>query len=180
MKVLERTLSRLESCTQLDAAVAGLTGFAERTAGRDASRRLLDGSWLGHALHPALTDLPIGFWTSAFVLDLGGEQTADAADLCVALGTLSALPTVATGLVDWLGRGPGSKRVGIVHATSNIVATGLYGASWWQRRRGARARAVMLGFAGATAATIGGMLGGHLAFGHESAGPPLTGSSGTY
>ena len=30
---------------------------------------LLKGDWLGHPLHPMLTDLPIGFWTSAVTLD---------------------------------------------------------------------------------------------------------------
>src|SRR5919108_30564 len=41
----------------------------------------LSGTWLGHALHPVLTDLPIGAWTSAVLLDwLGGEASRDAAD----------------------------------------------------------------------------------------------------
>src|SRR5918995_5426690 len=35
----------------------------------------LSGTWLGHALHPLLTDLPIGTWTSAVLLDwLGGAD----------------------------------------------------------------------------------------------------------
>ena len=35
----------------------------------------LSGIWLGHALHPLLTDLPIGTWTSAVLLDwLGGGR----------------------------------------------------------------------------------------------------------
>ena len=53
-------------------------------------------------LHPMLTDLPIGCWTSAFVLDIvGGKKSRPAAQLLVGLGVLSALPTAASGAADW-------------------------------------------------------------------------------
>src|ERR671923_109327 len=52
----------------------------------------LSGTWLGHALHPLLTDLPIGAWTSAVMLDwLGGERCQNGADRLVALGLAAAL-----------------------------------------------------------------------------------------
>ena len=42
---------------------------------------LLSGTWLGHPPHPPLTDVVIGAWTSALLLDLlGGEETEAAAD----------------------------------------------------------------------------------------------------
>ena len=63
---------------------------------------VLHGVWLGHPLHPVLTDLPIGFWTSAVVLDLvGGRDARPAADALVGIGVAAALPTAATGLADW-------------------------------------------------------------------------------
>ena len=31
---------------------------------------LLHGVWLGHPLHPALTDIPVGTWTAVAVLDV--------------------------------------------------------------------------------------------------------------
>jgi hypothetical protein len=65
----------------IDPAVAALTAFGDRVLGDGSIRRLFDGSWLGHQLHPMLTDLPIGFWTSAFALDLTGRDYADASDL---------------------------------------------------------------------------------------------------
>jgi hypothetical protein len=34
-----------------------------------AAKDVLSGVWLGHALHPILTDIPIGAWTSSVVLD---------------------------------------------------------------------------------------------------------------
>src|SRR5690349_22174967 len=37
-------------------------------AGREV-KNILHGTWLGHPLHPALTDVPLGAWTAAFALD---------------------------------------------------------------------------------------------------------------
>ena len=39
---------------------------------------LLSGTWLGHPLHPPLTDVVVGSWTSAMLLDLLDEPAADA------------------------------------------------------------------------------------------------------
>jgi nitrite reductase/ring-hydroxylating ferredoxin subunit/uncharacterized membrane protein len=126
---------------------------------------VLHGVWLGHPLHPVLTDLPIGFWTSAFVLDLvGGRRARPAADVLVGIGVATALPTAATGLADWSDLDEPERRSGIVHAAANVTATALYGLSFVARRRGHRARGVALGLAGAAAATAGGFLGGHLAY----------------
>jgi uncharacterized membrane protein len=119
----------------------------------------------GHPVHPALTDLPIGFWTSAWVLDLiGGERHAPSAELLAGLGVLSALPTAATGAADWRSLSPRDKRLGLLHAASNVTATALYAASWLARRRGDRRRGLVLGHLGAAAATVGGALGGELVF----------------
>jgi nitrite reductase/ring-hydroxylating ferredoxin subunit len=126
---------------------------------------VLHGVWLGHPLHPVLTDLPIGFWTSAFVLDLlGGRAARPAADLLVGAGVAAAVPTAAAGLADWSEMDRPERRTGVVHAASNVTATALYGLSFLARRRGHRARGVLLGIAGATAATAGAFLGGHLSF----------------
>jgi nitrite reductase/ring-hydroxylating ferredoxin subunit/uncharacterized membrane protein len=125
----------------------------------------LSGTPLGHPLHPPLTDLPIGFWTSAWVLDLvGGRRRQAAAQTLVGLGVLSAVPTVLTGLSDWSDTVGGTRRVGLVHAGINTVATLAYAASWWARRRGRHGRGVALGIVGATAATLGAYFGGHLVY----------------
>jgi nitrite reductase/ring-hydroxylating ferredoxin subunit len=53
----------------------------------------LSGTWLGHALHPLLTDLPIGTWTSALLLDwLGGKGSERAADRLIGIGLAATLP----------------------------------------------------------------------------------------
>ena len=128
----------------------------------------LSGTWLGHALHPVLTDLPIGTWTSAVMLDwLGGKRSRQAADRLIALGIAFALPAAATGATEWADSEPGNdtvRRVGIVHAAANVGATSLFGASLAARRAGARGTGRMLGLAGAGVLIASGYLGGHLSF----------------
>ena len=129
---------------------------------------LARGQPLGHPLHPALTDLPIGFWTSSLLLDLvGGRRFAAASRALVGVGVISAVPTVVAGLADLPTLTTQKRRVAIVHAVSNTIATMLYVKSWTLRRRH-RLLGVGLGVAGATAATFGGYLGGWLAFGDEN------------
>lgn len=119
---------------------------------------------LGHPVHPALTDLPIGFWTGSFLLDLiGGPHQAVASRRLVAAGVLTALPTVAFGLGDLPDDGQ-QRRVATVHAGANAAALVCYLGSWRARRRGHWARGVAMGLAGAAVASVGGYLGGALAF----------------
>jgi nitrite reductase/ring-hydroxylating ferredoxin subunit/uncharacterized membrane protein len=161
--VWERLLERLEQASELDATAKRIQAGVATAIGEGAVRDALSGTWLGHPAHPMFTDLPIGFWTSAFVLDLvGGHRSRDAAELLVALGVLSALPTAATGAADWSDTIGGPRRVGVAHAVANSSAIGLYAWSWRARRRDHYATGVALGMLGATAATVGGFLGGHL------------------
>jgi uncharacterized membrane protein len=159
----------LEERTELDGAVDALGSVADRLVADEGIEALLQGRWLGHPVHPVLTDLVIGFWTSAFVLDLLPVKRLRAtSDVFVALGLLSALPTVATGLADWSELDRGKQRVGVVHAAANAVGAGLYALSLANRVRGRRARGIVLSTAGATALTVGGYLGGHLVFGETA------------
>ena len=126
---------------------------------------LLSGTWLGHPLHPMLTDIPIGSWTSAFLLDLlAGRRGQEAADMLVGIGVVSALPTAAAGLSDWADTFGEEQRVGTAHAMANAAALSFYSLSWLARRRGSRRLGVSLGFLGAGAATAGGYLGAHLIY----------------
>ena len=145
-------------------ALAGPAGDAVRQAlDRQPLKDALSGTWLGHPLHPMLTDLPIGFWTSAFTLDLvGGRGSRRAATHLVGWGVLSAVPTAVSGAADWGDTTGRPRRIGLVHAAANTTALACYTASWIARRRGRHWRGVALGLAGATAATVGGYLGGHL------------------
>jgi nitrite reductase/ring-hydroxylating ferredoxin subunit/uncharacterized membrane protein len=156
---------RLESNQALDALADPLRRIAEVALPSGPMKDLLHGVWLGHPLHPLLTDLPIGFWTSSWALDIvGGPRSAKAAEQLVGLGVASALPTAVAGLADWSELNKPERRSGAVHAVANLTATALYTASYIARRRGRRGRGIALGMAGAAAATAGGFLGGHLSF----------------
>ena len=157
-------LRSLEEAESLDPAVSQLGKVVDAVVPDGPVEDLLTGRWQGHAAHPFLTDLPIGFWTSTSVLDIiGGRSGRKAADRLLALGLLSALPTVATGLAEWKGAGRPEQRVGVVHAAANSVGLALYSASYVARKRGRRVRGVAYALAGMGAATVGGYLGGHLA-----------------
>lgn len=155
---------RLEATSRLDRLADPIKRAVDRALPNGPTADVLHGVWLGHPLHPLLTDLPIGFWTSSFVLDLGGRRASGASTAMVAAGVACALPTAAAGLADWRDLNRPERRTGVVHALTNTAATALYLASLSARLRGRWRRGVALGMAGATAATIGGFLGGHLSY----------------
>jgi uncharacterized membrane protein len=180
--VAEAFVVAVEHAEQLDPLADRLLGMmAPLTDGplRDA----LSGAAIGHALHPLLTDLPIGFWTSSFMLDLiGGRRGRDTSQLLIALGLASVPLTALAGWSDWATNAshdrPGGpvRRVGVAHAVLNGTATAAYFNSWIARRRGHHARGVAWGLVGATLATGAGHLGGHLVMRLGiGAGPPDAG-----
>jgi nitrite reductase/ring-hydroxylating ferredoxin subunit/uncharacterized membrane protein len=125
----------------------------------------LSGTWLGHALHPAMTDVVIGSFVSASALDLlAGAEGSVASERLIMLGMAAYLPTAAAGASDWVDGAVDArvKRVGIVHAAGNSVALALYIASLISRRRGSRATGALLSGLGAGVLMTGGYLGGHL------------------
>jgi len=148
---------------------AKVVGKAVRdTVPAGPAKDALSGVWLGHALHPLLTDLPIGSYTSAVLLDwLGGRDAERAADRLIGLGLLFTLPTAATGMTEWADSevgDPAVRRVGLVHAALNVGATALFGASLAARRGGARGTGRLLALAGAGLLGASGHLGGHLSY----------------
>lgn len=158
-------VDRIDHAAGLDPAVDALGRAVDRGLPKGPVKDALHGTWLGHPLHPLLTDLPIGCFTSATALDLlGGARLAPAAQRLVGAGVLAAVPTAAAGLADWSELDRGSKRAGLVHAAANAVALACYAASWLARRKGHRGRGVLLALAGSGATTVGGYLGGHLSY----------------
>ena len=153
----------IENAEALDQAVGPLRPVAEALVADPRRRRVLQGTWLGHAVHPMLTDVPIGFWMSANVLDLvGGKKSRPAASRLLGLGILTAGPAGLTGLAEWAGAGSREQRVGVAHAAANTVAIGLFAASLAARRREHHAQGVLLGLAGSAATVASSYLGGHL------------------
>jgi nitrite reductase/ring-hydroxylating ferredoxin subunit/uncharacterized membrane protein len=144
-----------------------VTTVADRVFPPGRVKDALHGTWLGHAVHPLLVAVPIGMWSGATLLDLAGGRGAQAAaQRLVGAGVLLVAPTAATGLADWsaLGAFRRPRRVGLVHAAANAVTAAVYGASWWARVRGDHARGRTLALVGALGLSVGGYLGGHLAY----------------
>ena len=166
--VLHQVAERIGEVEALDAPAQEIADQVGKVVGRGRLGDLLAGTWLGHALHPLLTDLPIGTWTSATFLDLfGGDESDAAADRLVAFGLAAAVPTAVTGMTDWADTtrsDPQVRRIGLVHAGANTAALALFGASLAARRGGHRRRGKLLGLAGMGALTVGGHLGGHLSY----------------
>jgi uncharacterized membrane protein len=156
-------VERLERSESIDPVASGVTPIASLTVSSPRLKNLLRGDWLGHAVHPLLTDVPIGAWTCTSLLDLvGGRRARPAANRLLTFGLAAAMPTALTGAAEWVTTTGGSRRVGVVHAIANLSAFGLYGASLVARRRGRHWRGVGLGLLGGATASIGGYLGGHL------------------
>lgn len=158
------TVHALEQDSGLDGAVETVARYAEALAERPALFKVLRGAGLGHSLHPPLTDVPLGTWMSASLLDLlGPEGSEDAARRLIGYGVLGALPTALAGLADWRQLGDrGDRRVGVVHAAGNSAALAAYSFSWVARRRGRQRLGVVLGLLGAGLSAGAGYLGGHL------------------
>jgi nitrite reductase/ring-hydroxylating ferredoxin subunit/uncharacterized membrane protein len=147
---------------------------------RRSVKNFLHGTWLGHPLHPVITDLPIGAWTTTLLLDAldSGDDGRDrggraglrrAADASLALGLAGAIGSAVTGLTDWSETDSRPRRVGVAHALLNSSATLLFAASLVSRRRGRRSAGRSLAVTGYLAACAAGYLGGELVS-HEQIG----------
>lgn len=132
------------------------------------TKDVLRGTPIGHALHPLLTDVVIGSFTSASVLDLvGGDSDGTAARRLIGVGIAAYFPTALTGVSDYADSELSSseiRRVGLVHAATNAAALSLYVASLGARRNGEGGRGKLLALAGASVLGVAGHLGGHLTY----------------
>jgi nitrite reductase/ring-hydroxylating ferredoxin subunit len=154
---------RLERAEGLDGAARALADAVRRWAGTGAGADALHGVWLGQPVHPALTGLPIGFWTSAAVLDFvpGSERAARA---LIALGLAGSVPTAAAGLADWSSLHREQQRVGLAHGAAGAGAWALFAGSLAARAAGHTAGGRALALGGLATLTAGAYLGRHLAF----------------
>jgi nitrite reductase/ring-hydroxylating ferredoxin subunit/uncharacterized membrane protein len=159
---------RLADVDALDPPAEAIASLVRKTLSAGKAKDALSGSWLGHALHPLLTDVPIGMWTSALTLDwVGGDDAGDAADRLILLGLAASVPTIVSGFSDWADTvvaNDAVKRVGLVHAASNAAGVVLFASSYVARKRGARGLGRLLGLAAGAGLGAGGFLGGHLSY----------------
>ena len=124
--------------------------FAETGEAGRLAKDLLSGVWLGHPLHPVLTDVPIGAWTMTSLFDLmsmivGGDEGLDrASDLALGAGIVGAVGAAITGISDWGDTYGETRRMGMAHALANTVGLGLNLLSIWRSRQGREAREARL------------------------------------
>ena len=164
---LRDLLRGLEGLQALDPLGDWLGTRVASVTDRAAVKGVLSGTWLGHPVHPVLTDVPIGLFTGAALVDLlGGEEGAGAADLLTVMGLLAVVPTAATGLSDWADTVGPEKRLGLLHALANAGGAALFAGAVLSRRGGNRRVARLFTLAGLGALTAGGYIGGELVFTH--------------
>ncbi len=144
-------------------------------AGGEVGRTIknaLHGTWLGHPLHPVLTDVPLGAWTVALVLDTmdacsPSRSVARGAKIAVGVGLAGAAGAAITGLTDWQDTDGRARRMGLVHGLLNVTATLLYAASFLNRGESSRAGARRFALAGFAVAGAAAWLGGDLVYGEQ-------------
>jgi nitrite reductase/ring-hydroxylating ferredoxin subunit/uncharacterized membrane protein len=139
-----------------------------------ALRALLNGTWLGHPVHAAVTDLPVGAWASGFLLDLldllgvnafGGRRNVRvASDAVQTIGLAGALGSALFGLADWSYTAGRPRRVGMIHGLLNVAIAGIYGASLVARARRQRTTGIALSSAGFLLLFFSTWLGGELTY----------------
>ncbi|MCU1544332.1 MAG: hypothetical protein JWM50_2197 [Microbacteriaceae bacterium] len=158
-----KAVSYLEDAKVLDPIIDRVRATVLTVLRPRALRDILHGVPVGHPVHPVAVLVPAGAWISSGILDLvpGAEKQSR---ILVVAGVLGAVPAIASGFTDWSQLHKEQQRVGIIHSAANLLATGLYVASYVQRGRGHQASGKVLGFAGLAVVSGSGYLGGHLAY----------------
>jgi nitrite reductase/ring-hydroxylating ferredoxin subunit/uncharacterized membrane protein len=132
-------------------------------------RNVLHGSWLGHPVHATVSDIPVGAWSTALVLDtaeivFGKKELGPGADAAVAIGLVGASAASISGLADWKHTKGSTQRTGLLHGLLNGVATMLYLLSFVLRKSGARGPGQLVSTLGFACTAAGSYLGGELVF----------------
>lgn len=137
-------------------------------------KSLLHGTWLGHPLHPAITDVPIGAWLLAVIFDIvwlaspsANGWAARGAEIAVLIGILAAIAAAVTGLADWSDSYGAERTVGLYHAGLNSLALILYIISFFVRLTepsGESVLAAILGFVAIVSVFVAAYLGGDMVF----------------
>lgn len=162
---------------QLQRVIAGNLG---RLPASGAVQSALRGDWMGHPLHPALTDAVAAGLTMAVIFDAldaaGNARLRNAADISLAFGLVSAVPTALAGSADWQSAEGRARRLGLFHILANTTATSAGVASMVQRMRHRRAAGRLFALGAFAAVNVGAFIGGKLVY-NEGMGVSRTGRS---
>jgi nitrite reductase/ring-hydroxylating ferredoxin subunit/uncharacterized membrane protein len=129
------------------------------------------GTAVGHPLHPALTDIPVGAWLGTLVLDIvwlatnRSSGTATASNVLLIVGLVGAVLSILTGTTDWNDTYGKERRVGIAHGIINTIATLVYVVALILRLTGNQFAGFILSTIGLVILLLGAYLGGELVFG---------------
>ena len=142
--------------------------FAAAGKAGQSIKNALHGTPLGHPLHPAITDVPVGSWTVAAVLDVleatGESKYKPGSDAAVMIGLVSAIPAALSGVTDWSDTHGQQQRVGAAHGLLNMAAAGAYAASYIARKCDNRGLGRTLGWLGFGLVFASAYLGGELSY----------------
>lgn len=151
----------------LDSVSEKITSLAEPLFGEHGPQEIKDvlyGVPLGHPLHPMLTDITIGAWTTSMIMDVLRED--EASDVALKIGTASSVATALTGIAQYYDatNDEEPRRIGAAHAGMNVAALGLYVLAIALRNNDHRAAGIATAWMGHSCASVAGWMGGHLSF----------------
>jgi nitrite reductase/ring-hydroxylating ferredoxin subunit/uncharacterized membrane protein len=156
-------------------ALQNLVGGFYRVLGAPgrALKDLLHGTILmGHPLHPAATDIPLGAWVVGVIADWAAMATSavppQAGDLALAVGLAGALVSIASGLTDYHETYGHERRVATTHGLTMLLVFVIEAVSLglrWGAGPSAHLPAVILATIGLALVLCGAYIGGHLTFG---------------
>jgi nitrite reductase/ring-hydroxylating ferredoxin subunit/uncharacterized membrane protein len=84
----------------------------------------LNGTWLGHSVHVALTDLPIGAFTLVIIFDVLG--LADASRIALVFAILMTLATAVAGYADYADTDGQARHRATLHSSLMVVSLVFY------------------------------------------------------
>lgn len=162
-ETINRLIDTIEGAAILDPAADAISRVVRAVTPPGRMADSASGTPLGHPVHPPLATTAIGCVVGAGLIDLTGGDASSARRLLGA-GALAALPTVYSGASDWSYTVGAERRVGAVHAAINAAGLLCVARSWWRRRHGRTPSALLMSFTGTALWSVGGWLGGHLAY----------------
>jgi nitrite reductase/ring-hydroxylating ferredoxin subunit/uncharacterized membrane protein len=123
-----------------------------------------NGTWLGHPVHSAVTDVPIGALTVALILDIVGQPVG--ADVALLIGVLAMLGAAVVGLADYTDTDGTARMRATVHATVMVVALVFFTISLLIRAGNPTDRTIAFGLLliGYLVIAVGAAIGGDLVY----------------
>ncbi|MEU2347121.1 Rieske 2Fe-2S domain-containing protein [Modestobacter sp. NPDC049651] len=164
---LLRVLDRLQDVAAFDKGIDSARDAVGKVLRPQAFRDVLHGTWLGHPLHPVLAMVPVGTWLSAGLLD-AIPPARPAATALITTGVIGSVPAAMAGAADWSEQDVGVRRLGALHAVSNVAALGLYVGSLVARAKGRGGLGRVLSYSGLGIASASASIGGHMSYAQSS------------